>query len=501
MKVQCILCIWAKWLNYKWWQTMVELSVMIKPIIAEILVLSMACVILMVTTFSRHHKIATLYSLTQVALLSALVMTLCYFNTMPTIVFHGAVLSDLFARVLKIVVLFVSVAVFAYSRDFMSARAIPHGEYFALGLLSILGMLVMISANHLLVIYLGLELMSLPLYAMVALARDAKNGPEAAMKYFVMGALASGMLLYGMSLIYGASGSLNAVQIAHAVAFSAEQSQLMLGFGLVFLIVGIAFKLGSVPFHMWVPDVYDGAPLSVTLFISTAPKVAAFGMLGRLLLFTLPSMHFQWEMMWLVIGLLSITLGNLVAIAQTNIKRMFAYSAIAHMGYMVLGLYSGSFSGFSAAMFYIITYSLMSLGAFGLLTLLSHGGQEIENIQDLKGLSQRNSWLAAMMMIIVFSMAGIPPTVGFFAKLSVLMAVVNAGHVWVAVYALFFAVIGSYYYLRIIKVMYFDLPESSDLITIQWDTNVIFSINALLILFLGLFPAGLLQLCRQVFSL
>jgi NADH-quinone oxidoreductase subunit N len=360
---------------------------------------------------------------------------------------------------------------------------------------------VLVSAHSLLTIYLGLELLSLPLYAMTAIRRTNSDASEAAMKYFVMGSIASGMLLYGISLLYGATGNLDLHDIAHSITLIGQQQHGLLSFAMVFIVAGVGFKLAAVPFHMWAPDVYSGAPTSVTLFISAAPKIAALGMMLRLLTLGLVDLAAQWQMLILVMALLSTGLGNLLAVAQTNIKRLFAYSAISHSGYALFGILAATTAGYSASVYYMLIYSITSAAAFGLIVLMSQHGLEVETIDDLKGLSKRNPWLAFMMMIILFSMAGVPPTVGFFAKLLVLKALVDVHMTWVAVLGLVFAVIGAFYYLRIIKVMYFD--EASDLTPVRLPrlTTLIFSANGLALLYLGIFPGALIGACISAFSL
>ena len=372
------------------------------------------------------------------------------------------------------------------------------GEYYILGLFSMLGMMVLVSAHSLITIYLGLELLSLPLYAMVAMRRDDQKATEAGMKYFVMGAVASGMLLYGISFIYGSVHTINLAQIATALAAGHVLMPVFL-LGLVLIIVGIAFKLGVVPFHMWLPDVYDGAPNSVMMFVGTAPKVAAFGMAIRLLVEMMPTMQAQWQPLFIFLAILSMGLGNLLAIAQTNIKRMLAYSGIAHIGYMLLGLIAGTANGYSSALFYIIVYVFMSLAAFSMIILLSRQGFECENISDLKGLNTRSPWLALMVLFTMFSMAGIPPFIGFFAKLSVLEALISVHIVWLAVLAIVFAIIGLYYYLRVIKVVYFEQPDTDEPIAWNFDMRIILSVNSMALLFFGLFPGAIFALCQYTF--
>jgi NADH-quinone oxidoreductase subunit N len=358
-------------------------------------------------------------------------------------------------------------------------------------------MMILISAHNLLTIYLGLELLSLSMYAMVAFNRDSIDASEAAMKYFVLGALASGMLLYGMSLLYGITGSLDITVIRHNINAMGPNSSVVLGVGLVLVIIGMAFKLGAVPFHMWIPDVYHGAPTAVTLYIGAAPKIAAFAMIMRLLVEGLGDLYGQWQDILIIMAVLSMAVGNVIAIAQTNIKRMLAYSTISHVGFLLLGILSGTKAGFSASMFYAIVYALMSMGGFGMIILLSRAGFESDKLDDFKGLNDRSPWFALMMLILMFSMAGVPPTLGFYAKLSVLQAVVNTNHTWLAVVAIIFSIIGAFYYLRIIKLMYFDKPVSDQPFESSTDMKVVLSANALAILALGIFPGNLLALCAS----
>ncbi len=471
------------------------------PAAPEMFVLGMACVVLLVDIFSAKEKQGQwAYILTQVTLIGAMLLTLRLASYSTVVTFNDTFLLDPLATVLKIFIYITAFVALLYSRAYVAEREIPNGEYYVLCLFSILGMMVLVSAGNFLTLYLGLELLSLPLYALVALQRDSALGSEAAMKYFVMGAMASGMLLYGLSMIYGASKSLDINQIATYVASKPMQQDMVFVFALVFVVAGIAFKLGAVPFHMWAPDVYDGSPTSVTLFIGSAPKIAVLGMAIRLLVGTLPSLHIQWEQLLIIVALLSMVLGNFVAIMQKNIKRMLAYSSIAHMGYMLLGVLSGIAAGYAAATFYIITYALMSMGAFGMIVLLSRAGFEAENIEDFRGLNARNPWLALMMLILMFSMAGIPPTVGFFAKLGVLEALISVHLVWLAALALLFAVVGAYYYIRVVKVMYFDEPEKIEPVTTTKDMQLAISVNCLAVLALGLFPSGLINLCRVAFA-
>jgi NADH-quinone oxidoreductase subunit N len=389
-------------------------------------------------------------------------------------------------------------AILIYSREYARSRQLFRGEFFALALFATLGMLVMISASHLLILYLGLELLSLSLYAMVALRRDSDTATEAAMKYFVLGALASGMLLYGMSMVYGATGSLAIADVAHRIAEGKALSAILV-FGLVFIVAGIGFKLGAVPFHMWVPDVYQGAPTPVTVFIGSAPELAAFALAMRLLVEALgaPVLLAEWQNMLAILALLSMAVGNITAIAQTNLKRMLAYSAIAHMGFMLLGILAGTPNGYGSAMFYVVSYMLMTLGSFGMILLLSREGFEAENLDDFKGLNQRDRWYAFLMLLIMFSLAGLPVMIGFWAKLAVLQAAFEAGYHGLVVAAVLFSLVGAYYYLRVVKLMYFDDPVDHSPIVAHVDQRVVLTLNGLAVLALGIMPGWLLALCQH----
>jgi NADH-quinone oxidoreductase subunit N len=420
----------------------------------------------------------------------------------PSYTFSDMFVADGMAVLLKLLAVITVGVCLVYSRRYLADRGLFKGEYFVLALFALLGMMVMISANHFLVLYLGLELMSLCLYAMVALNRDSAASTEAAMKYFILGALASGLLLYGMSMIYGATGALQLDRIAMAIA-SGQANAVLLVFGLVFIVAGLAFKVGVVPFHMWIPDVYHGAPNAMTLFIGTAPKLAAFAMAMRLLVNALLPLAIDWQQMLVVLAVLSMGLGNLAAIAQTNIKRMLAYSTISHMGFMLLGLLSGVVGGnlgsaadaYSSALFYVVAYVLMSAGAFGMVLLLSRAGFEADSLDDFRGLNQRSPWYAFMMLLLMFSLAGIPPTVGFYAKLAVVQAVVNAGMIWLAVVAVMFSLIGAFYYLRVVKLMYFDEATDHAPLAVGRDMRLVMSANGIAVLVLGILPGPLMQLC------
>ncbi|OGT21107.1 MAG: NADH-quinone oxidoreductase subunit N, partial [Gammaproteobacteria bacterium RBG_16_57_12] len=450
------------------------------PAVPEIFVLSMACLILVIDLFVSDRGRALTHLLSLATLVGAIVLTTGLYSGGRVLTFSGSFINDDLANVLKSFIYIITAAVFIYSRRYLSERDLFKGEFYVLALFGVLGMMVMVSAYSLLTIYLGLELLSLSLYAMVALNRDSSVSSEAAMKYFILGALASGLLLYGMSMIYGVTGSLNIVTIAQVLGNLKMLDNIVLIFGLVFIIIALAFKLGAAPFHMWMPDVYHGAPTPVTLYIATAPKIAAFAMLIRLLVEGLGDLVAHWQGMLIVLAVLSMGVGNIIAIAQTNIKRMLAYSTISHVGFLLLGVLSGTNYGFSASMFYVISYAIMSLGGFGMILLLSRAGFESDRLEDFKGLNERSPWYAFMMLILMVSMAGVPPTLGFYAKLSALKAVVNADMVWLAVVAVIFSIIGAFYYLRIIKLMYFDKPdEGSQPITANFDMRVIISTNGL----------------------
>lgn len=472
------------------------------PAAAEIFLLAMICVILVADLLLPRSQRWVVALLTQATLIGCAAITVMTADGQVVLTFSNMFVSDLLADFLKLLVYFSVSVMLIYSRDYLIARGLDKGEFYLLVLSATLGMMVMISAAHFLTIYLGLELLSLSLYALVALDRDSARATEAAMKYFVLGAMASGLLLYGMSMVYGATGTLEIGGVAQAI-YHGVANKTVLVFGLVFLVSGLAFKLGVVPFHMWIPDVYQGAPTAMTLFIGTAPKLAAFAMAMRILVYGLFELADQWQAMLMIMAVLSIALGNLAAIAQTNLKRMLAYSTISHMGYMLLGLISGVAAGdrhfalnaYSSAMYYTVSYVMMSLGTFGMILLLSRPGFEAENLDDFKGLNQRSPWFAAMMGMLMFSMAGVPFFIGFFAKFSVLLAVVDTGHVWLAVVAVFFSLIGAFYYLRVVKLMYFDPPTDTAPIVASFDMRLVLSANGLAVALFGIFPQVLMSLC------
>lgn len=464
------------------------------PALPEMFVLGMGCIILILDLFLTERSRVVTYLMCQATLVGAFLLTLGLGGQAPETTFSGTFVLDPMATVLKSFVYGAAFLVFLYSGEYLKDRNMYKGEFFVLGLFGVLGMMVMVSAHSLLTVYLGLELLSLALYAMVALQRDSVLASEAAMKYFILGAMASAMLLYGMSMLYGATGSLDLAEIREAIA-TGNINQQVLVFGLVFIIVGIAFKLGAVPFHMWVPDIYHGAPTAVTLYVSTAPKLAAFAMLMRLLAGGLPGLQDQWGTILTLLAVLSFGIGNVVAIAQANIKRMLAYSGISHIGFLLLGVLTGSGEGYAASMFYAVVYVLMTLGGFGMVILLSRAGFEADRLDDYKGLNERSPWFAGMMLILMFSMAGVPPFLGFWAKLAVIQAAVHAGFVWLAVAAVVFSVIGAFYYLRIIKLMYFDKPEETAPIAPPMDLRMVLSANGLAVLALGIYPGALMALC------
>ncbi|MFC5474311.1 NADH-quinone oxidoreductase subunit NuoN [Paraherbaspirillum soli] len=474
------------------------------PVYPEIFLLIATSAVLLIDMFVADAKRHITYYLSLAVLAVCFALTLGSFNAGETVyTFHNMFVSDPLSDLLKLVSYAAVGMTLVYSRRYVSERGMvgAHlgGEFYALALFALLGQMVMISGSNFLSIYLGLELMSLSLYALVALRRDNAVATEAAMKYFALGAMASGFLLYGMSMLYGATGSLDLIEVTR-VAASGGVNPTVLVFGVVFVVAGLAFKLGVVPFHMWIPDVYQGAPTSVTLLLGGAPKLAAFAICFRLLIEGLLPLAFDWQQMLTVLAVLSMAIGNITAIAQTNIKRMLAYSTISHMGFMLLGLLAGVVDGnlysaanaYSSAMFYSITYVMTTLGTFGVIMLLARSGFEAENLEDFKGLNQRSPWFAGVMLVLMLSLAGIPPLMGFYAKLSVLQAVLGSHQIWLAVVAVLFSLIGAYYYLRVIKLMYFDEPQDSAKIVAHADVRVLLSLNGLAVLVLGLWP-GLLM--------
>ena len=479
---------------------MTELLENIHLALPEIIVLVTGCVALLGDLFLRQYVKSIAFICACTGLAMAAIVTFLFLGQFSSVLLHGLFISDDAGQLMKLFIYLTVFLSFVYSRHYLEERQMPSGDYYVLGLFSTVGMMALVSAHSLLTIYLGLELLSLPLYAMTAIRRADADASEAALKYFVMGSIASGMLLYGISLLYGATGNLDLHEIANTIALNWQEQSGLLSFALVFIVAGVGFKLAAMPFHMWAPDVYAGAPSSVTLFISAAPKIAALGMALRLLSIGLIDIASQWQQLILIMALLSAGAGNLLAIAQNNIKRLFAYSAISHSGYALFGILAATSAGFSAALYYILVYSVMSAAAFGLIVLMSRAGLEVEHVDDLKGLSKRNPWLAFMMMIVMLSMAGVPPTVGFLTKLLVLKALVDVHMTWVAVVGLGFAVIGAFYYLRIIKVMYFDDAVDATPVKLSRVTTAIFSVNCLSLLYLGIFPGVLVSACVNAFS-
>lgn len=468
------------------------------PALPEIFVLSMICMILVIDLFLSDRNRVVTYGLSQATLVGALILTVNSFSQSAVLTFSDTFVKDPMGDVLKIFIYITTFAVFVYSKDYLRERGIFKGEFYVLGLFGVLGMMILVSAHNFLTVYLGLELFSLVLYAMVALQRDSSVASESAMKYFVLGAIASGMLLYGMSMLYGVTGSLDLNEVSQRIM--QKEDNLVAIFGMIFLIVGIAFKLGAAPFHMWLPDVYHGAPTAVTVYLGSAPKIAAFAMLIRLLVDGLINLHAQWQDILIILSILSMGVGNIIAIAQANIKRMLAYSTISHIGFLMLGVLTGTSSGFAASMFYTLVYVLMSMGGFGMIIFMSRAGFEADRLDDFKGLNERSPWFALMMMILMFSMAGVPPFLGFWAKLSVFQEVVSVGMVWLAVLGVIFSIIGVFYYLRIVKLMYFDQPVEHAPLQCATDMRIVLSFNGLAILVLGLFPGALISLCSAAFG-
>ena len=469
----------------------------------EIVLLVAASVVLLADVIKgRGNRVEGIDRLALIALLAPLFATLAQFGTPVQYAFSGMYVSDELARLLKVCSYVATAVTLLYARGYIADRQLYRGEFYTLALFALLGQMVMISSNNLLVTYLGLELMSLALYALAALRRDSGRATEAAIKYFVLGALASGFLLYGMSMVYGGTGSLDLPDIAKALA-TGQANRTVMVFGVVFIVAGLAFKFGAVPFHMWVPDVYQGTPTAVTLLIAGAPKLAAFALAFRVLAEGLIGVAADWQQMLTVLCVASLVVGNLIAIAQTNFKRMLAYSTIAQVGFVLLGLLSGVIGGdakaapeaYSASLFYIITYVLTTLGTFGLIQLLARHGFEAEEISDLRGLNRRSPWMAFVALILMFSLAGIPPTVGFYAKLAVLQSVIHADMVWLAVLAVMASLVGAFYYLRIVKTMYFDEPTDTNVLVPGASARAAMGVNGALVLLLGVLPSPLMTAC------
>ena len=471
----------------------------------ELLLLVMALVVSMVDLWVKSPRRTPTYWLTQLTLAAVAAMHFTYIDAPAIYAMQGMVVSDSLGHLLGFFAALSVMVSLVYARPYAAEREMLKGELFTLSLFSLLGISVMLSANNFLVMYLGLELMSLSLYALTALRRDHAQATEAAMKYFVLGALASGFLLYGLSMMYGATGSLDIPRVFEAIV-TGQLNEGVLALGLVFVMAGVAFKLGAVPFHMWVPDVYHGAPTAVTLLIAGAPKLAAFAMTFRLLVEGLLGLAVDWQQMIIVLSVGSMFIGNVVAIAQSNLKRMLAYSTISNIGFMLLGfaptvIANNTLSapnGYGSALFYIVTYVFTTLGTFGMVMLLSRQGFEADQIDDFKGLAKRSPFFAAVMAVFMFSLAGIPPTVGFFAKLSVLQAIVTTNqysYIVLAVIAVVLSLVGAYYYLRIVKVMYFDEPADARPLNASLDVRTVLALNGFAALLFGIVPGGLMELC------
>ena len=465
----------------------------------EITLLTLICIVLVADLFVKdEQRVATAWLSIASLVVTAWVL-IATAPQSPVMIFDGSYVSDALSQVLKLAAVGVVALGFLYAREYLQQNDLLKGEFFLLGLFGLLGMMIMISSNSLLTMYLGLETLSLSLYALVALERKSASAAESAMKYFILGAIASGSLLYGISWIYGLTGSLQFDEIA-AVVRSGDVTGTPLYFGLAFITVGIAFKFGAVPFHMWLPDVYQGARTPVTLYIASAPKLAALALVMRVLVDGLGDLHGVWQGMVMVLAVLSLLIGNIVAIAQTNIKRMLGYSAIAHVGFILMAVFTGTEQGYAAALFYTLTYVVMAAGAFGMVILLSRRGFEAEHLGDFKGLNARSPWFALMMLFFMFGMAGVPPWVGFIAKLNVISAVLGAGFPGLAVLLVLASVVGAYYYLRVIWYMYFDAAEDKSVFQAELDTRLVLSLNGVAVLVLGVLPGWLMALCISVIA-
>ena len=469
-------------------------------VLPELFLLSAISIILLFDLFASERLKSLTYYLTQLALIITGWLAFDLIGE-SAIIFSGTFVLDTMGSTFKVFIMGFAIIALVYTRHYLKAHELLRNEYFILALMSILGMMVMVSGHSLLTLYMGLEIMSLSLYALIASARDRSVAIEAALKYFVLGAIASGLLLYGMSMIYGITGSLDIAQISNFARAStlASQQTLILNFGLVFLVIGVAFKLGAVPFHMWVPDVYQGSPTSVTMFLSTVPKIAAIALLIRLLIDGLGDLQHYWSDLLMIIAVLSIALGSLVALMQSNIKRMLAYSTISHIGFVLLGFVTGVVEGYGAAVFYVLVYILMSLAAFGSIIVLNKNGFEADQISDYQGLSKHSPWFALIILVVMLSMAGVPPFIGFYSKLFILQQVIAEGYVILAVIAVVFAVISAYYYLQIIKTMYFDDADKEITVSAPLDMRVVLSINGILILLVGLMPSFWMSLSVSLF--
>ena len=465
------------------------------PAAPEIVLLTLLCAVLLADLFVRDENRVVTFWLSIVALALtglSLVMTA---PVESILLFDGSYISDSLSQMLKLASVILVGVGFVYARDYLQQNQLLKGEFYVLGLFGLLGMMVMMSANSLLTMYLGLETLALSQYALVAFDRNSKNGAESAMKYFVLGAIASGALLYGISWIYGVTGNLQFQDIAAAISANPEMNGMPLWFGVAFIIVGIAFKFGAVPFHMWLPDVYQGARTPVTLYIAAGPKLAALALILRILGEGLGGVHETWQGMIMVVAVLSLVVGNVVAIAQANIKRMLGYSTIAHVGFILAAVFCGTEQGYAAALFYTLTYAVMVAGAFGVVILLSRQGFEAENLGDFKGLNARSPWFALMMLFFMFGLTGVPPWVGFIAKVTAIDSVLTAGFPGLAVLMVLASVVGAFYYLRVVWYMYFDAAEDRSVFQAGMETRVVLSLNGVAVLVLGVLPGWLLKLC------
>ena len=468
------------------------------PALPEIVLLTMICLVLVTDLFIKDDEKDITFWLSILTLAFTLWSIFSTYPETREVIFDGSYVSDSLSHLLKLFAVLIVAVVFFYSRDYLRHNNLMRGEYYLLGMFGLFGMMVMMSAYSMLTMYLGLETLSLSLYVLVAIDRDPTKSAEAAMKFFVLGAIASGILLFGISWVYGVTSTLQFNEISFAIQQNPGINGVPLWFGLVFIIVGLAFKFGAVPFHMWLPDVYQGARSSVTLYIASAPKLAALALILRVLSDSFGDLHEIWQTMILIIAVLSLVIGNIVAIAQNNIKRMLGYSAIAHVGFILAAIFTGTQHGYSAALFYTITYVIMALGAFGMLLLLSREGLDIEVISDFKGLNERNPWFALVMLFFMFGMIGVPPWVGFFAKLAVINSVLEIGYFSIAVLMVLMSVVGAFYYLRIIWYMYFEKAIDKSLLQVSLDMKVLLSFNGMAVLVLGIFPSWLLQICRNI---
>jgi NADH-quinone oxidoreductase subunit N len=466
----------------------------------EMTLLGLICVVMIADLFVENENRIVTFWLSMLALLITAAVLYVTAGVERQVVFYGAYVADPLSHVLKMATIGLVGIAFLYARDYLRANDLHKGEYYLLGLFGLLGMMIMMSANSLLTMYLGLETLALSMYALVAIDRHNVTAAESAMKYFVLGAIASGALLYGISWVYGVTGSLQFDEIALALSADPALNNLPLWFGLAFLIVGIAFKFGAVPFHMWLPDVYEGARTPVTLYLASAPKLAAFALIFRILVDGLGGLHDTWGTMIMFVAVLSLIVGNFIAIAQTNIKRMLGYSTIAHVGFILLAMYTGTSDGYAAGLFYALTYVVAAAGAFGIIIVLSRRGYDAELLSDFKGLNARSPWFALMMLFLMFSMAGVPPFVGFLSKLYVISAVLDVGGTWLAILMVLASVIGAYYYLRVIWYMYFEEGDDQAVLQANTDTRLILSLNSVAVLALGIVPGWLLALCASILS-